>query len=517
MAQPPYKVDQLQIEAGTTTFGTRIIDRDPVDGGLRFSDPNVTASLAALVGLRNVTGLYLVAQGGDGAPYTTIRDAIDAIPDTSSSTDPSLIVVLGGVYSENLVIDKDGVFIVGLGGVAIINAAADATISIVDAPTTTPRLVRLQGLIIQNTTDAKECVLVEGAGTYASGTVTVNTAPLAAGDTVAVGGVFLVGVNGARTSGSDNFSVDGGTASSIAAEIMLALNDPANSFTSTVATYLGSIVTITALTPGAGGNAISLAVNTTPPGGMAASGAFLAGGGSADSEVAYQEVGIIDCDLLASGNGGYQVRADTVNNVRIQGGTWRGSSSTSEVMVTNCAALRVFGVGWTNDFQLLYNTGNDQPARLTSEYAIQQCGRVGDILSSQTGLGSLSVDQCPVVGNVVQGGDQVLSVSHSSIGALTLAGTVAASLAFSTRGVATTAGGSPTLAESLVVDVAPYAGVPLIVFFPVAQPDTNYAVLLSPNVLVDTYAVTAKTTASFTIDAAAATPATVDYTVMRQM
>jgi hypothetical protein len=67
------------------------------------------------------------------------------------------------------------------------------------------------------------------------------------------------------------------------------------------------------------------------------------------------------------------------------------------------------------------------------------------------------------------------------------------------------------------VGIAAYLGAPLVVPFPVIQPDTTYEIFLSPSVVTDTYAVTTKTTTSFTIDAAGATAAAVGYMVTRQL
>jgi hypothetical protein len=61
-------------------------------------------------------------------------------------------------------------------------------------------------------------------------TVTVIAAPIAAGSTLTINGVTLTAVAGARTSGANDFNGSLGTASAIAAEIVAALNDGANSF-----------------------------------------------------------------------------------------------------------------------------------------------------------------------------------------------------------------------------------------------------------------------------------------------
>lgn len=517
MAQQPLQVDQVQIEPGLS--GTRLVNAEQTTYELQFSDPLVTAVLSDLVGTRNLTGVYLVGRAGDGAPYTAIQDAIDQIPDTSSKTTPSVVLIYSGLFNENLTIDKDGVYLVGLGGVTITNSAADATIKIQDAAETTPEKVVLQNLCVVNTNDAEECVLIEGAGTYATGTVTVNTSPLAAGDVVTIGGVPLTGVSGARTSGSDDFSVDGGTVDAIAAEIAEAIDDTANSFTAvvTASASLG-VVTLTSVVPGAAGNAVTLSVTTTPPGGMTASGATLTGGSSSGSRVAYDEVSILDCELLAQGNGGYQVRADTINNVRVQGGTWRGSSSTSLCMATNCAAFRVFGVEWMRHFQLAYDTGNDQPAITSSEYAVKHGGEAGDVACNILGAGSMVLACVPSVGNLTLGGDRAIEIDHCRVGTVSVQDTTALTVVASSRGAATVPIGTPTLEEDLHTDSWAFAAsASEIVPFEVPQPDTNYGVFLDSPVLGTDVKVTAKATGSFTISASAPITGTVYYDVRRNL
>jgi hypothetical protein len=517
MAQPPLLTDQIQIEPGS--LGIRLIDRDSTDGSLRFTDPLVQAALSQLVGIRNVTSLYIVGPGGAGAPFTSIQDALDAIPDTASPSDPALVLLSAGEYSENLVINKDGVSIVGLGGVRITNAAADATVKVTDTPTTVPRRVVLQNLTIENVSPGEECVLVAGSGTYASGTALVNTAPLAAGDTLTIGGVTLTGVNGTRNSGSDNFSVDGTLTGTIAAEIMEAVNDPANSFAvAVVATYTGSTVTITALIPGPAGNAITLASVTTPPGGVTLSGPNLTGGSVSGSTVAEEEVTILDCNLVASGVAAYQVRVDTANNVRVAGGSWRGSSSTSLAVASQCASFVLSDIEWVNDLELAYDTVNPQPSITTSQYEVQGCSHVRNVLCNLLGAGSLAINQCPDLGDIGLDGDRALSVSGSKVGNLTLEGTTATRMVNSTRGTATAPTGTPTLSESSWTgSVAFVASISETVSFDLDQPDTSYAVFLDSPMLGVIPQVTTKTTTDFTIQTPAPLTGGVYYTVLRQM
>lgn len=92
--------------------------------------------------------------------------------------------------------------------------------------------------------------------------------------TLTINGNTLTGTNGARTPGSDDFNING-TPETVAADIVSAINDAANSFdTDVVATASGSKVCLTAAT--AGFTSIDIASDT--PEQIQASGAFLTGG-----------------------------------------------------------------------------------------------------------------------------------------------------------------------------------------------------------------------------------------------
>ena len=518
MPQSPFLVDQLQIEPGSGQ--TLLVNRDSATGSLKFTDAVLTAGvlLKNLVNMNNITGVYTVGSGGTGAGYSTIQDALDAIPNTSSPSAPSLVLVMPGLYTENLTIGKDGVALIGLGGVYLQNSGASDTVTVTASPGAVPENVVLRGLSITNDQAGFACVKVDGANTFASATVTVNSAPLAAGDTLVINGVTLTAVCPSRTSGGDDFSVAFLTPAAIAAEIEAAVNDPANSFAAFVtATAVGPVVTLSANTPGAGGNAYTLTATTTPAGGFTLSGATFAGGGSAGSTVALGEVLVEDCVLVASAAGGYTVRGDTANHIRVQGGTFRGSSSSAQVYAENCAALRVFGVEQVCDVNLSYDTTADRPSDLSCAYLLSGCGEVGDVLCNLLGAGSLTLANCPVVGTVGQAGDQVLSVVRSSLGALTLNDTTAATLSQSTRG-AVTADPTATLAETTASgSVAFAASASETVNLDAPAPDANYSVLLDTGSTAETFAVTARTATDFTVDASVAATTTVRYTILRSV
>lgn len=104
----------------------------------------------------------------------------------------------------------------------------------------------------------------------------VDVADIIAGDEILIDGVILTAVAGAP--GVDEFTI-GVDEAATATNIGDALNDGANSFTALVtARVVADTVLLTAVSPGSGGNAITLAVNLGTPGVIVVSGATLTGG-----------------------------------------------------------------------------------------------------------------------------------------------------------------------------------------------------------------------------------------------
>jgi hypothetical protein len=516
MAQPPYLVDVLQIEPGSGD--TLTVSRDATAGAMSFVDAILTSGvlLPSLVGLRNVTGLFLVGRGGDGAPYTTIQSALDAIPVTSSAALPSVVLVMPGVYAENLTVQKDGTYIVGMGGVSLQNSGAADTVTISASIATTPQDVLLRGLKIQNTVAAQTCVNIQGADSFATGTITVNAAPLATGDTITIAGTPLTGTAGLRTSGSDDFSVSGMTTDAIAGEIVAALNDSANSFATLVdATSALNVVTLTAVTAGAGGDGITTVSATTPPGNMTDSGLHLVGGGAAGSLVGDGAITIEDCELLVSGAAGFQIQADTVGHVRVRGGTFRGSDAASSCSVSNCALFAMSGVGQANGLQAAYDTTLDRPNDTSCAYEFSQIYFSGDLLGNLDGAGSFQFRNCTVA-DVSLAGDRSATFSSCHLSDITLSETVALTLVNGNRGSVTLGGGTPTLRESQSIGTQAFAAsTNETVSFTVDQPDASYLVLLESPSDITTLSIDAKATGGFIIRANPALTGTVGYSIVR--
>jgi len=517
MAQPPVQVDVLQIEPGST--GTRTVDKDPTSTALRFTDPTTTATLAQFMGLRNVTGVYVVGTAGYGAAYTSIQDAIDAVPSYATVAEPGLVLIGPGTYTENLTIEHDGVFLVGLGAVTIQNDGASHTITVQAVPGPAPQNVTFQNITVVNDQVGFACMNFDGGSAFATGTVTVVTAPLVLGDTLTVGGQVLTNVCATRTPGSDDFNGDLANQDSIAAEIADALNDPLNSFAATItAVAAGSVVLIFANAAGVGGNAITLAVSTTPAGGMTLSGPNLTGGSAAGSLVGQGEILINNCTLQATNAGGFGIVADTVNNIRMKGGSFRGSSATATSTAANVASLYLSDVDRVTAFGLSYDSSAGQPATLTSEYTFNGCGVLFPLTANLVDTTTLNVFNCAILIDLIATGGQQVLVQNTRIGSLDLSGTIPAFLSNAPFSSLAVSGGTPTLTASRLFGALPFvASASETYTFVAEQPDNSYTVLVESPDTASVLAVTNKTTTTFDIEASPALTGTVTFTVVRDI
>jgi len=147
MAQPPFQADVYQIEPGSGQ--TLLISREPTTGSMQFQDNVVTTPIT-------------VGKSGAGAEYTTLQSAFDAIPSTSSLLNPNFVFLAPGIYQENAILEKDGVFIWALGGAQLINSGVFDTLTIQGSVGSTPHRVEIMGLEIKNTEAAKACVSIQG-------------------------------------------------------------------------------------------------------------------------------------------------------------------------------------------------------------------------------------------------------------------------------------------------------------------------------------------------------------------
>lgn len=135
-----------------------------LNGTLVFKDQEVSATpLSKLVGFENIDAVFLVGKAGNGARYKNIQDAINDVPVTSTSLSPSVIIVTAGVYNEALLIQKDGLHIIGLGHVVIKGVAGSPSVLINDLGGVIPQVTHLENLIIEKAQDGESCVEVSGS------------------------------------------------------------------------------------------------------------------------------------------------------------------------------------------------------------------------------------------------------------------------------------------------------------------------------------------------------------------
>jgi len=155
MAQDPFKVDQIQIEPGTT--GTRLIRRKISDNSLEFTDGVAGAfSLKQLAGF-NLDHLLIVGTGA-GSQYTTIQGAINAIP---VGTDPYTVLVGPGTYAETVTIQRSGINLIGL-GYPTVTQSVGHTLLVQTGGGSTPYQVTVQGIDFTNSDVSSACVRLLG-------------------------------------------------------------------------------------------------------------------------------------------------------------------------------------------------------------------------------------------------------------------------------------------------------------------------------------------------------------------
>lgn len=507
-----FKTDVVQFQPGSA--GTRTIGRAS-DGSLLFTDPSFASgiTLSEIVSGTYYAGVLTVSPDG-GAGFTSIQDAIDDVPVTASATEPYLILVYPGVYTENLTVTRDGVTIVGVGDVTITNSTADPTLSLFEDSDGVPRTFRIQNVTLVNDDD-NACVSLDGSNTYASGTVTVVSAPLAAGDTITIGGIPLTGVAGTRTSGSDNFNASLLTTASLAAEIAIALNDPANSFAASIeAASASSAIEVVANVAGTAGNAITLAVVTTPGGGMTVSGANLSGGGGEGSLLGVDGIVIQDCNLRAESAGALQVDASIVNRLLVVGGSWGDSSPTSKSVFSQVCDLKLSQVRSVNDLEIAYDTSEFEPFLETSQTSLEYLSSVEDVLVNHVGAGELVV-KWSRLSSLTVAGDREGVLLGSSVASLNIGGTSVYAAEGGTVFGSLTGSATAAFLAPLVGTVAFVASSSEVVTLPIPQPDNNYLVLLDCPVLGAVPQVIARNDADFTVSFSAPQTTTVRYSLMR--
>ncbi len=134
----------------------------------------------------------------------------------------------------------------------------------------------MAGIVPATAADVLALVPAAGdVGSSSSGTITVATDPVPAGTTVTYLGVTLTSVFGVRTPGSNDFNGSLLTTDAIAADMLAAIQDPANAWAAVVtATLIGSVL-----------SASSIAVGYNTFGSMVSSDASITVTGMAGGEV----------------------------------------------------------------------------------------------------------------------------------------------------------------------------------------------------------------------------------------
>lgn len=232
--------------------------------------------------------------------------------------------------------------------------------------------------------------------------------------------------------------------------------------------------------------------------------------GGAGSTIGSDGVVLDGCTLLPTGVGGFTVDASVANNITLRNCQTYGVPVSASMKVSQCAGFTVVG-GSIPSAQMDYDTTGTLPSLAGSSYVLSGCTSVGNIQSTLSGAGSLTV-QSTKTGNVTMFGDRSISVQGSSLGNLSLNGTTAAVLVNSTRG---TAAGTGTLAETQASGSKAFVASALeSVVFSVARPDASYTVSLDTGVVTSVY-VANKTATGFDIQFSAPVTTTVRWTVLQ--
>lgn len=530
--QPPFRSDAYQVENADAPVGPRLIEASELDGSLRFTDARVPlgVNLAELAGLQRAQNVIVVSQTGiaaskdaNGDPITTIQGGLDAVPSSADINSPWVVLLAPGIYNESVLFLRDGVVLMGLGNVTIRQLGAFSTIRLRAGPASVPRRVRLQNLRIENSLASEACIDI-GSSTFATGSISIASVPNI-NDIASVNGVNLTAIANGSVPAPGEFEL-GLTTAETAANLTDAINDPVNGLNATVvATVVGSVITVRALQPGVAGNAITL--TSSVPLVIVVSGATLTGGtaSSPGSTVGNNLIEIIDCDLVATGLNGFQVRAASVNNISIRGGDWRESATGTFVDVRECAFLSLVDQPYLKRLELHYdNTSPDLPSIGTSQYIVQRVDSAFAMNSSLVGVGTLTITDSTINAPVAFTGDTLARTWNSTrcrFGTVGLGGLSAVTMSNCTHGTLTGAG-TGTLAESHSQGSLAFVAVAAATFtFAEPQPNTSYTVLLEPGVIPTALTaipyVSAKTVDDFTVTFGAAQNTTVNFVVERDI
>jgi len=244
--------------------------------------------------------------------------------------------------------------------------------------------------------------------------------------------------------------------------------------------------------------------------------------GGAGSEVGENVIAFRGCDIINSG-AGRPVRATSVNNVLIQGGSMAESSATSLVMAEMCASFVLSTVDSVPNLQLDYN-GGDVPSITTSDYQLVGCPNLGrgslspPVNSTLNTQGKLSIVGCSGGPDLRLAGDRSVVIRGSEVGNINMLNSIAVSIAGSKKGTVTS-GGTASLEEPVQRGTVAFAAdLSKSVAFVTPQPDANYTVSIEADAGPTTsWAITGKSTTGFNIVFTAPQTLGVEWTVHRVM
>ena len=369
---------------------------------------------------------------------------------------------------------------------------------------------------VENSFNGRSCINLSTAR-FATATVTLAANPNI-GDNLTIGGVLFAAIANGSIPAANQFEI-GEDVEETVENLVSAILDPLNGLDSQVVPS-GSlnVLTLRSFEPGIVGNLITL--SSSVPLILVVSGPTFTGGldNSNNSTVAYYLAEFLDCDLVATGLNGYQIRAQAVNNIKVRGGDWTDSgSSTSFVDIREVALFDLEGV--TAQIVGVYydSAAVNKPNIPTSSYRIREIEVQSQFSSDLDGVGSLEVEYSNLE-NLLLSGTQSPVFRYCSMQDIVLGDTVSLTLSQCDRGtlsgLATATCKETTTIGSLVFNVSNQE----TFTFGVPNPDTNYQVFVeiaSSNVPFVPEA--NKTVSDFTVDFSAPFTGTVNFMVKRDI
>ncbi len=199
--------------------------------------------------------------------------------------------------------------------------------------------------------------------------------------------------------------------------------------------------------------------------------------GGALSTIGSELLELIDCDLVATGITGFQVDAQAVNNIRIQGGRWEGSATTCLLRVQQCASLEVIGVREGTRILNTYDATGTIPSTAGTVSIFQGCTFSEDVTVDLDGTGSWSSNSNSF-GDTTVDGDRSVTFSDDELDTLTVNDTAVVTRLDGSRTTLVGVVGS-SVAERIVDGTASFvAAATVAIVFDAPQPDLDYQIYL---------------------------------------